>query len=325
MNTINGRLKFAAFTILIALAVALAYTFLHEAGHALVGLIFGGQIGEFNVNFLTMGAHVNIAGQFTRVQDAVINVSGAGLPFLVWLVLILALPKKGGLLVLWTKFIASSATLCSLLAWVIIPFLYLRNIAPAGDDVTQFIANSELPALLVAFTALGVFVAGWLLFSLRMTGLQSVGRVFASAGGKPMLVWRWVVAGGIVVGVLVSAGMLVGSTLGGSVAPSPKGYNLAARVDLSGGNMDAQSITRFTLAVAGDAVILLRVTGIESAYIDVTLVPARGAPLPLLHGEEFSSRSADSPYQFRLPAGDYQILLTSRESLGILEVYLRLP
>ncbi len=325
MTAATDRLKFAAYTLLIPLAVALAYTSLHEGGHALAGLFFGGQIGEFDVNFLSLGAHVNIAGEFTRAQNAVINVSGAGLPFLVWLVLILALPKKTGLLVQWTKFIASAGTLCSLLAWVVIPFLYLRDNAPAGDDVTRFIANSGLPALLVAFTALGLFIAGWVLFSYRMTGLKAVGRVFSSEAGKPVPVWRWVAAGVIVVGVLVGAGLLVGSTLGGSPAQSLKGYDLAARVNLADQDVDAQPLARFTLPMAGDAAVLLPRDWHPGKLHRRHPGPLPGAPLPLLHGKGFSSQSADSPNQFRLPAGDYQIKLTSRGSTGILKVYLRLP
>jgi hypothetical protein len=46
-----GRLKLVGFLLLIALAVALAYTTLHEGGHALAGLTFGGQIGEFDEDF----------------------------------------------------------------------------------------------------------------------------------------------------------------------------------------------------------------------------------------------------------------------------------
>jgi hypothetical protein len=325
MTAKTNRLKFAASTILIALAVALAYTSLHEGGHALAGLVFGGQIGEFDVNFLSLGAHVNITGEFTRAQNALINVSGVGFPLLVWFVLILALPKKTSPLVQWTKFIASAGTLFSLLAWVIIPFLYIRNTAPVGDDVTQFITNSGLPPLLVALAAIGLFVAGWLIFSMRLAGLQAAGRVLFPRDTRPVPVWRWVAGAVVVAGVLAGAGLLAGSTLGSGISQPPKGYDLAATVDLSAHEMVAQSIARFNLATAGDAAILLRVTGVDSTYIDVTLAPSQGAPLPLLHGEGFFSQSSESPFQFRLPAGEYQILLSSRESSGILKVYLWIP
>jgi len=63
-----GRLKFAGFLLLTAMAVTLAYTTLHEGGHALAGLAFGGRITEFNVNFFNLlHAHVSIAGEYRIV------------------------------------------------------------------------------------------------------------------------------------------------------------------------------------------------------------------------------------------------------------------
>jgi len=325
MTSTADRFKFTGFTLLIALVVALAYTTLHEGGHALAGLAFDGRISEFDVNFFNLGAHVNIDGGFNRSQNAVINVSGAGLPLLAWLVLILALPKKGSPLLQWTKFITSAGTLCSLLAWVIIPFLYLKNSAPAGDDVTKFIANSGLPPLAVAFCALALFAGGWLLFALRFGGMRTALRVLFTGDGKPVPAWRWALAGVVVVAVLAGAGMLVTSTLGSNSTQPPKGFDLAATVYLSGRDVQAETIAWFNLAEAGDAAIFLRITGIDARYIDMTLVPLQGDPLLLLHGEDFSSETSVSQYQYRLPAGEYKIALTSRRSSGILKVYFRLP
>jgi hypothetical protein len=44
-----------------------------------------------------------------------------------------------------------------------------------------------------------------------------------------------------------------------------------------------------------------------------------------MHGEDFSSAASDSQFQYRLPAGEYKIVLTCRESSGILKIYFRLP
>jgi hypothetical protein len=325
MNSTSDRLKFAGFTLLIALGVALAYTFLHESGHALAGLAFGGKIREIDVNFFNLGAHVNIDGSFSRFQNAVINVSGVGLPLLAWLVLILALPKEGGPLILWTKFIASAGTLCSLLAWVVIPFFYLKNDAPAGDDVTRFLVNSGLPPLAVAFSALILFAGGWFLFVRRYAGTHPVWYVLFPGTRKPAHAWRWVLMGGVVAVALIGAGILEVSTLGDGLPQQPKGYILVATVDLSSRNMEAETITRFTLSKAGDAAIFLRVSIIETRFIDVSLVPSQGDSIQLLHGENFASASSDSQNLYRLPAGEYKIVLTSQKSSGILQVYFRLP
>jgi hypothetical protein len=244
---------------------------------------------------------------------------------LAWLILTLALPRKGSPLIQWTKFITTVGTLFTLLAWVIIPFLYVKNSAPAGDDVTKFITNSGLPPLAVAFGALALFAGGWFLFALRFGGIRTALRVLSTGDGKPVPAWRWALTGVLVVAALAGAGILVASTLGSDPSQPPKGYTITATVDLSGRDVQAESIAGFTLAEAGEAAIFLRITGVDTRYIDVTLVPPQGDPLLLLHGEDFFSETSASQYQYRLPAGEYKIVLTSRRSPGLLKVYLRLP
>ena len=156
-----------------------------------------------------------------------------------------------------------------------------------------------------------------------------IGRMFLAfvtvAAGVTFVPSSWALAGVVVVAVLAGAGMLVTSTLGSNSTQPPKGFDLAATVYLSGRDVQAETIAWFNLAEAGDAAIFLRITGIDARYIDMTLVPPQGDPLLLLHGEDFSSETSVSQYQYRLPAGEYKIALTSRRSSGILKVYFRLP
>ena len=47
------------------------YTFLHEGGHALVGIIYGGKIDRFVLGF---DAHVTIHGaKFTQLGESLFN------------------------------------------------------------------------------------------------------------------------------------------------------------------------------------------------------------------------------------------------------------
>lgn len=325
MTFTTDRLKFASFTLLIALGIALAYIVLHEGGHALAGLAFGGRIREVDLNFFNLGAHVNIDGKFTRFQDAVINISGVGLPALVWLVLILTLPKESSPLVLWTKFMGSAGTLCSLLAWIVIPFFYLRNDAPASDDVTRLLANSGLPPLGVAFVALAFFVGGWFLFVRRYAGMRLDRHGLFKGGGKSVQAWRWVMAGGVIAAALIGAGMLVTSTLGDGLPKPLKGFDLADTVDLSTRNVETETIAKFNLPRAGDVAIFIRVTGTDPHYTDVAVAPSQGPALLLLYSEDVSIVASDWQKQYRLPAGDYGIVLTSRKSSGMLKVYFLFP
>ena len=53
--------------------------------------------------------------------------------------------------------------ICSLLAWVFIPFAFINGKAPAGDDVTQFLLNfsqtgSPLVVSVVAALLIGIGV-----------------------------------------------------------------------------------------------------------------------------------------------------------------------
>ncbi len=228
-------------------------------------------------------------------------------------------------MVLWAKFIGSAGTLCSLLAWVVIPFLFIKNVAPVGDDVTRFLANSGLPPLVVAYSALALFVGGWILFVRRSPGTRSFSNVIFINNGKPVSAWRWALVGGVVLTALIGAGLLVTSTLGSGLPRPPSGYTLAARIDLSSRSRQNETVASFDLPKAGDAAIILRVTGIDTSFIDVTLVPSQGTPLLLMHGENLVSAASEVQNQYRLPAGNYKIVLTSGKSSGILEVYLRYP
>ncbi len=49
-------------TLFVALFVFFMYTFLHEAGHALIGLLFGQSLTEFDVSFWDFSADVGMAG-----------------------------------------------------------------------------------------------------------------------------------------------------------------------------------------------------------------------------------------------------------------------
>ena len=58
--------------------------------------------------------------------------------------------------------------------------------------------------------------------------------------------------------------------------------------------------------------IFLRVERLNTPYIDVSLLPAQGDPIQLLHGEGFSTDLTTSQAQYRLPPGENRIVLTSQ-------------
>lgn len=168
---IQQRRLLAVFFVLIF--VLFVYTFLHEAGHAAVGLFFGGNLYSFSLNFFNFSAHVGLSGSFDPFQRSLINLAGMSLPVLVWAFFLLITPRIANPILELLKTIGSAGLLGSLLPWILIPLVYHGGIAPAGDDVTQFLNNSRAHPLLVSAFFVGVFLAGARFFISR----SSLGQV----------------------------------------------------------------------------------------------------------------------------------------------------
>ncbi len=83
LNSRSDKLTREAVVLSVALFTVFGYTFLHEAGHASVGMAFGQTLTRFNVNFFNLDAHVRMAGVLTPVQSAVKSAAGTAFPLLV--------------------------------------------------------------------------------------------------------------------------------------------------------------------------------------------------------------------------------------------------
>lgn len=142
------KIKKISYRLLILWMLLATYVMLHEAGHALAVLAFGGEVTYFSMNLFD--ARIGHHGEFTDFQTAIINIAGAGLPFLTWLVFMIALPIRSKKSFLEYAKTYSVVVLVSLFAWLFIPLLYESGMAPAGDDVTKFIAASGLNGYFVA-------------------------------------------------------------------------------------------------------------------------------------------------------------------------------
>ena len=135
------QLQKAALLLVMTLCVVFIYTFLHESGHALVGVLSGAEITTFSLGLWDLNPHVSLTGALTPTQRIVNNVAGVGLPLLVWLVWMLATPRRANLALQAVKLLSALVVLNTLLAWIVIPVLFWAGRAPS-DDVTQFLTNS---------------------------------------------------------------------------------------------------------------------------------------------------------------------------------------
>ena len=130
------------------------YILLHEFGHVIVLWSVDADVTEFSI----ASAHVNYAGgQWTDVSDRWMHLNGALFPIII-AALYMFLYRRD-LENPWYRVFSGFVVLmpiASLLAWVIIPFLYMNGQAPEGDDVTKFLFNftHDHSAYWVSFVAL---------------------------------------------------------------------------------------------------------------------------------------------------------------------------
>jgi len=142
-----------AGTLLILLALIYLYTFLHEGGHALVAIMYGGRIDSFVLGF---NAHITTSGaNFTPLGEALFYAAGVLLPALSLAVALKFYNRNiksrifHYLYALFTLMIIGS-----FLAWVAIPLISMFTEPPAGDDVSKFLEVSGLNPLPVSFITL---------------------------------------------------------------------------------------------------------------------------------------------------------------------------
>ncbi|MCL2051911.1 MAG: M50 family metallopeptidase [Lachnospiraceae bacterium] len=159
------------------------YAFLHEAGHALVILAYGGTIDNFV--FWNFNAHVSSSGgAFTSFGMALNTIAGMLLPTIIGVIAIsLYRPNKKSAGYHICYFTTLFGLLGSMSVWVAIPIISLFNLPPR-DDVTNFLNLTRYHPLIVSISAL-FFVGAFVVFAhakglLSKTNLQKIYRSFKS-------------------------------------------------------------------------------------------------------------------------------------------------
>ena len=165
MNKKAGHIICFLFSCIILLYF---YTLLHEGGHALVAVMWGGKVDKF---VLGLNSHVQTSGAtFTILSEALFNSMGMLLPviFLIIALFIYKPKTKYTFYHIFYGFLSLSIT-GSLFAWVLVPFMSLFTLPPVGDDVTKFLNITGLHPLTVMLTALLIIIS--LVFFIYKTGL----------------------------------------------------------------------------------------------------------------------------------------------------------
>lgn len=323
----TARLKMITLSLLLALFVFASYTFIHEAGHALFGLAFGLTLTEFDVKFWNFNPHVNMQGNLTSAQRMVQIAAGTALPLVVWALFISLVPRRTTLGLELLKVFSSFFVINTLLTWMIIPLFYLAKQAPPTDDVTNFLRVSQMPPLLLTAVSLLLYLLSWLLFwvkadSLRRTlsRIRQADQADIMAGTRPLLgVLAGLTAFGL--GVVLMWNNTAVPVVIQSAAPPPD-FQPAATVDLSTRAYESETLAVITLDKSASLGVFALIQNIETDYFDLSLNGPDGYQTVIWHGEDFYTDSvgASNMQEFALGPGEYRLVLTARQTPGLLSV-----
>jgi hypothetical protein len=318
--------KRLAVLVPLLLFTTLTYTFLHEGGHALIGLLQGGKLTAFDVNFFNLSAHVGITGNFSTGQNALRAAAGIGLPLLVWLVWILVLPKITNPLLEWFKVIASIAVINSLLAWLVIPFLFLAGQTPS-DDSTYFLSITGIPPLLVAGVVVLIYLGGWTLLIFKVGGARGLAdrlRADVSDWKQPALArtWRGMTAAALaMLVVVVGLNMAVGPS---DVLRAPAGYTRVAELDLSGQAYKQALVYQFELREPTRMGIFIAMQNIQTGPFKIEMTGPDGYTFTFVQFTDPKvgiGKASSHPTDLPMEKGLYQILLTVPKNPGKIIIY----
>lgn len=320
-------LNIVLLILFVTVFVFFLYTFLHEAGHAVAGWLFGQSLTEFDASFWDLSAHVGLTGgNLTRMQLATRSAAGVLLPLVVWAIVISLAPRKGSFILETLKLLSTMVVVNTLLAWIVLPVLFLFGRAPS-DDVTNFLNYSQMPPLLLSFTALVLYANCWMYFLFRIDGFRNELLMFGttemnSVDGQTR---RTI---GIMTGIMAVCALLVlvmnnpaAGNRSDRLSP-PQGFTRAAQIDLSVRPYSAESIAWFKLEQRSSAGVFVVVDNIDTTYFDLSVAGADGYQSTVLHGEGYNASQDGGLWEKQLPPGTYQLVLTSNQSPGTATVYL---
>ena len=317
----------AAVLIFLTLFVLSLYTLLHEGGHALMGLLFGGKITSFSANFFNLSAHVGIDGSFTPLQNALIAVAGVSLPLLLCMMYVLTSPSTDEPLLSWFRLVLFIGTVNSLLAWITIPVLVLFGQTPS-DDSYNFLNYTGLHPLIVTGAALLIYcMCGYLLLR-RMGGFHEMRRRFRIAQfdvrhPETQKNLRTLAVTGVVV-MAVTYALTVALPDPGFTAP--EGYETMAEFELSQGPLLDAVVFRFTVAEPSSVSLFIALNNVKGGPARIHLVGPNGYDNVFFNdpNEKLDiGKASVHPQDLLLEPGDYELRLSFPRSKGRLSVSIK--
>ena len=209
--TLNQQAKLKTFIsiILFILIWFFVYAFLHEAGHALVGMAYGGTIKNFV--FWNFNAHVVIAGaNYSQFGEPLMNAAGILFPILIFVIAIGFYNSKVKFAGYHLCYFAATLSLVfgAFAGWVIIPFRSLFTLSLSGEDMVRFVDNTGFHPVLVSL--MGLFLIGsFALFAHKRGIFVGAWSAFNSLNGKEVslkttkIKWGIVSVGSLIVAIVI--------------------------------------------------------------------------------------------------------------------------
>ncbi len=154
------RLPIVLAILVTLITTTLAYTLLHEGGHALMAMAFGAKVTAFEINFFRAAPHMSYSGDLTSWQRGLVSLAGPIFPWLITLAIIPWIKRIKDVFLSLGVAGYSVACLGSLLPNAVLPIVYAISGQGMGEDVIGFINGlrvnpflaSALFVLLIAFT-----------------------------------------------------------------------------------------------------------------------------------------------------------------------------
>lgn len=318
----------ACLLLLLLLLVLILYTLFHEGGHAIVGLLFGGKIIRFSVNFFNLSAHVGIDGNFSSTQNALISAAGVSLPVLVCMAFILLTPRKTEPVLGWFRLISFMAAINALLAWVVIPVLVMQG-QTVSDDSFNFLNYTQLHPLLVSGAALLVYLACWWLFLRHVGGFKALVEMVRSPAydvhhNQTRRNLLALAALGVIAGAAAVALPAIFPEKG---FQAPDGYNQISEIQFVQGGQKDLLIHAFTLERPASVSFFFAFANVRGGPIHLHLTGPNGYDnvfFDNLNPQVKMGAASVHPQNIPLEPGEYSIRISAGSNSGLMRSYIRI-
>jgi hypothetical protein len=304
------------------------YTFAHEAGHAVIGLLFGGKITSFSINFIDLSAHVGLDGQFTNPQHALISAAGVSFPLIICITLLLLTRKKNEDILYTFKAIFFLIAVNSLLAWIAIPILAISG-RTIGDDSFNFLNYTHIPPLLETSVALLVYLLFWGLFFRFMGGARFwVNRFLTTSFDVEAPGTRRTILSIASAGIIVlSCAFALSVSFPDQAFTVPDGLQQVAELDLSKASFADQSVYRFSLEKPTSVRLYFLLNDVKGAPVNIRMTGPDGYEVVYLNMEDPKTtigRASVNPQAVILENGAYDVMVSFPACQGNVKLYAKM-